>query len=99
MRTLRANPPASEHVAMRPTKLPNGLDESKKDDGISTLGAAFRCSAPIIVIAICLGVMLTPEENYAEMGGVFIPIAVYGFTGFWAAAVSFLAAVLLFFPE
>jgi hypothetical protein len=75
------------------------MNAGSKEAPVSVLGLAFSCSAPIPVIAIFLGFAVTPAENYAEMFGFLSPIAVYGYTGIMAAAVSFLSAILLFFPE
>jgi len=74
------------------------VDGKSEEDRDSILGTAFWCSAPIPLIAIFLGFVLTPEQYYDEIFGFINPVAVYGLTGFFAAASTFLSAVLLLFP-
>ena len=69
------------------------------DAHASVLGPAFWCAAPIPIVASCLGLLVTPIRFYDAFLGPLLPVAVYGFTGFFGAALSFLAALLLFFPE
>ena len=75
------------------------MDVKSEETRDSILGTAFLCSAPIPLIAIFLGFVLTPEKYYDEIFGFIIPVAVYALTGFFAAALTFLSAVLLLFPQ
>jgi hypothetical protein len=70
-----------------------------KDAHIGVLGPAFWCAAPIPIVAICLGLLVTPIRFYDAFLGALVPVAVYGFTGFFGAALSFLLGLLLFFQE
>jgi hypothetical protein len=69
------------------------------ENKVECITGAFWCSAPIPVVAICVGFVFTPARYYQnEIFGDIIPVAVYGFTGFFAAAATFLAALALLFP-
>jgi hypothetical protein len=78
-----------------------------KEAPVSVLGPAFWCAAPVPIVAtpvpivaICLGFVVTPTHFYDEfLGELVSAVAVYGFTGFFGAAVSFLTGLFFFFPE
>jgi hypothetical protein len=72
---------------------------NKEEGDASVLWPAFWCAAPIPLLVLCVGFVVTPRSLYYEIGGDLIPLGVYGFTGLVAAAVAFLAAFLLLVPR
>ncbi len=77
----------------------NSIGQSNPKEQASPLTIAFWCSAPIPVIAIFLGYVLTPGKYYKnELWGGIFPAVAYGITGFFAAAASFCASAILLWP-
>jgi hypothetical protein len=76
-----------------------GAVMSPKQPHFSVLGPAFCCAAPIPLVAICLGCIVTPERYYYQLLGGLGLVIVYGFTGFLGAALSFVSALAVLFPE
>ncbi len=73
-----------------------GTDTGDKPKRVGTCLEALACSAPIPLVAICVGFAVTPQKHYQEVMGFLIPLEIYGYTGSVAAAMSFCATFVIF---
>jgi len=65
------------------------MNNNSHPDRCYTLLTSCVISGVIPFLAIVLGFMLTPPEEYNEVMGALIPVCVFGFSGALAAVFSF----------